>query len=124
MPGRTPEILRKLREDHELKQDTIAKYLGVVQQTYSNYKKGHSSLPLGYLAKLTDFYHVSADFILGLTTLQPPASEMDKPYAQGKTLGDVVTLLANLSPERRKMLLDYLSYLLTKQKEERKKKKS
>ena len=31
MSERTPEILRNLREDHELKQDTIAKHLGVVQ---------------------------------------------------------------------------------------------
>ena len=37
----TPDILRKLREDHELKQDSLAKQLGVVQQTYSNYEKGH-----------------------------------------------------------------------------------
>ena len=56
MSGRTPEIIRNLREDHEYKQETIAKYLGVVQQTYSNYEKGHTSLPLDYLVKLTKFY--------------------------------------------------------------------
>lgn len=38
MSERTPEIIRNLREDHELKQDTIAKHLGVVQQTYSTTK--------------------------------------------------------------------------------------
>ena len=33
-------ILRDLREDHDLKQETVARYLGISQQTYSNYENG------------------------------------------------------------------------------------
>ncbi len=123
MSGRTPEILRSLREDHEYKQETIAKYLGVVQQTYSNYEKGHTSVPLDYLAKLTRFYDVSADFLLGLTTFEKPASGMEKIYAQGKTLGEVASALVTLSADKRRMLLDFLGYLLAKQKEDQQKQK-
>lgn len=123
MSGRTPEILRSLREDHDYKQETIAKYLGVVQQTYSNYEKGHTSLPLDYLAKLTSFYDVSADFLLGLTTFEKPASGMEKIYAQGKTLGEVASALVTLSADKRRMLLDFLGYLLAKQKEDQQKQK-
>lgn len=78
MSERTPEIIRDLREKHEYKQEIIAKYLGVVQQTYSNYEKGHTSLPLDYLVKLAKFYGVSADYLLGLTSFQKPFSEMEK----------------------------------------------
>ncbi len=124
MSERTPEILRNLREDHELKQDTIAKHLGVVQQTYSNYEKGHTSLPLDYLIKLAEFYNVSSDFLLGLTTFQKPSIELDKVYAQGKTLGEIASILLTLSSDKRKMLLDFLGYLLAKQKEEQQKQKS
>ena len=123
MSGRTPEIIRNLREDHEYKQETIAKYLGVVQQTYSNYEKGHTSLPLDYLVKLTKFYNVSADFLLGLTTFQKPSSEMEKIYAQGKTLGEVASALVKLSADKRRMLVDFLGYLLAKQKEDQQKQK-
>ena len=123
MSGRTPEIIRNLRENHEYKQETIAKYLGVVQQTYSNYEKGHTSLPLDYLVKLTKFYNVSADFLLGLTTFQKPSSEMEKIYAQGKTLGEIASALVTLSADKRKMLLDFLEYLLAKQKEDQQKQK-
>ena len=123
MSGRTPEIIRNLREDHEYKQETIAKYLGVVQQTYSNYEKGHTSLPLDYLVKLTKFYNVSADFLLWLTTFQKPSSEMEKIYAQGKTLGEVASALVTLSADKRRMLLDFLGYLLAKQKEDQQKQK-
>ena len=124
MSERTPEIIRNLREDHELKQDTIAKHLGVVQQTYSNYEKGHTSLPLDYLVKLAKFYNVSSDFLLGLTTFQKPSTEMDKIYVQGKTLGEIASALSTLSTEKRKMLLDFLSYLLARQKEEQQKQKT
>lgn len=123
MSGRTPEIIRNLWENHEYKQETIAKYLGVVQQTYSNYEKGHTSLPLDYLVKLTKFYNVSADFLLGLTTFQKPSSEMEKIYAQGKTLGEIASALVTLSADKRKMLLDFLGYLLAKQKEDQQKQK-
>lgn len=123
MSGRTPEIIRNLQENHEYKQETIAKYLGVVQQTYSNYEKGHTSLPLDYLVKLTKFYNVSADFLLGLTTFQKPSSEMEKIYAQGKTLGEIASALVTLSADKRKMLLDFLGYLLAKQKEDQQKQK-
>ena len=123
MSGRTPEMIRNLREDQEYKQETIAKYLGVVQQTYSNYEKGHTSLPLDYLVKLTKFYNVSADFLLGLTTFQKPSSEMEKIYAQGKTLGEVASALVTLSADKRRMLLDFLGYLLAKQKEDQQKQK-
>lgn len=123
MSGRTPEIIRNLRENHEYKQETIAKYLGVVQRTYSNYEKGHTSLPLDYLVKLTKFYNVSADFLLGLTTFQKPSSEMEKIYAQGKTLGEIASALVTLSADKRKMLLDFLGYLLAKQKEDQQKQK-
>ena len=124
MSERTPEIIRNLREDHELNQDTIAKHLGVVQQTYSNYEKGHTSLPLDYLVKLAKFYNVSSDCLLGLTTFQKPSTEMDKIYVQGKTLGEIASALSTLSTEKRKMLLDFLSYLLARQKEEQQKQKT
>lgn len=123
MTKRTPEVLRNLREDHEYKQDTIAKYLGVVQQTYSNYEKGHTSLPQEYLCKLADFYDVSTDFLLGRTTLQQPAEEMEKIFAQGKTVGEVTSALLTLSSEKRKILLDFLGYLMLKQKEDQQKQK-
>lgn len=123
MSERTPKIIRDLREKHEYKQEIIAKHLGVVQQTYSNYEKGHTSLPLDYLVKLAKFYGVSANYLLGLTSFQKPFSEMEKIYAQNKTLGEVSSALLTLSADRRKMLLDYLGYLLAKQKEDQLKQK-
>ena len=44
-------------------------------------------------------------------------------YAQGKTLGEIASALVTLSADKRKMPLDFLGYLLAKQKEDQQKQK-
>ena len=39
-------IIRELREDRDIKQKIIAEYLGISQQTYSNYENGHREIPI------------------------------------------------------------------------------
>lgn len=60
------EILRELREDRDLKQETIAKILGTTQQVYSRYENGINELPIRHLKTLCIYYGVSADYILNL----------------------------------------------------------
>lgn len=59
--------IRNLREDNDLKQRQIAEYLNCSQQVYSNYELGQRDIPTDILIKLSDFYHVSVDYLLGLT---------------------------------------------------------
>ncbi len=59
--------LRDLREDRDIKQREIAQYLNCSQQVYSNYELGQRDIPTDVLIKLSKLYHVSVDYILGLT---------------------------------------------------------
>ena len=59
--------LRDLREDHDMKQKDLAAYLNCSQKVYSNYELGQRDLPTDILIRLSQFYHVSVDYILGLT---------------------------------------------------------
>ena len=59
--------LRDLREDKDLKQREIAQYLNCSQRTYSNYELGQRDIPTEVLIKLSQYYSVSTDYILGLT---------------------------------------------------------
>lgn len=59
--------LRDLREDHDKTQQEIADLLGTSQTMYARYERGANELPIRHLIKLCDFYHVSADFLLGRT---------------------------------------------------------
>lgn len=62
------EIIRELREDRDLKQSDIAAVLQTTQQVYSRYENGINQLPIQHLKKLCQFYQVSADYILGLSS--------------------------------------------------------
>ena len=59
--------LREIREDKDIKQKDIAKYLNVSQNTYSQYETGVISLTAEVLIKLADYYKVSVDYLLDRT---------------------------------------------------------
>lgn len=61
--------LRALREDNDLTQREIAAVLNCSQVSYSHYEIGRRDIPLEFLIKLSDFYDVSVDYILGLTAV-------------------------------------------------------
>lgn len=58
--------IRDLREDRDLSQRELAKILNCSQQVYSNYELGQRDIPTDILIKLSIFYGVSVDYILGL----------------------------------------------------------
>ncbi len=59
--------LREIREDNDIKQKDIAKYLHVSQNTYSQYENGVIPLTAELLIKLGDYYNVSIDYLLDRT---------------------------------------------------------
>lgn len=59
--------IRDLREDHDLTQKQVSSALRCSQQVYSNYELGQRDIPTDILIKLSAFYNVSVDYILGLT---------------------------------------------------------
>ncbi|MBR6633102.1 MAG: helix-turn-helix transcriptional regulator [Clostridia bacterium] len=64
--------LKDLREDRDLTQKTIAEYLHVKQNTYSQYENGQRQIPLEMLIMLAKYYDTSVDYILGLTNDKKP----------------------------------------------------
>ena len=64
--------LKDLREDSDLTQATLANYLHIKQNTYSQYENGHRQIPLDLLIILAGFYGTSLDYIVGLTDVKKP----------------------------------------------------
>ena len=59
--------IRDLREDRDPTQREMAKNLNCSQQAYSNYELGQRDIPTDVLIKLSAFYRVSIDYILGVS---------------------------------------------------------
>lgn len=56
-----------LREDRDIKQKTVAEYLGMNPTVYRRYEKGTRTIPIEAVIKLADYYKVSTDYLLGRT---------------------------------------------------------
>lgn len=64
--------LKEIREDKDLKQSEVAKFLGIKQQQYSEYEIGKRLIPINYLSDLADLYNTSIDYLLGKTDQRKP----------------------------------------------------
>ena len=102
------EIIRDLREDHDLKQSDIAGILGTSQQYYSKYEAGKFELPVRFLIKLADFYGVSADYLLGRTECPHGTDDRNAlitpGYPADKLVADVMSLLPDAREDVRKYI--------------------
>ena len=59
--------LRGVREDRDIRQKDVAKFLNVSQNTYSQYETGIIALTAEVLIKLSKYYNVSIDYLLDQT---------------------------------------------------------
>ena len=59
--------IKDIREDNDTTQATVAEYLNIHQNTYSQYETGQRQLPIEALIKLAKFWDTSTDYLLGLT---------------------------------------------------------
>lgn len=64
--------IRELREDRDLRQCDIAKYLNISQVAYSHYELGKRDIPTEVLLALADYYKTSTDYLLGRTDISAP----------------------------------------------------
>ena len=66
------ETIRNLRNDNGYTQKQIGDYLGISQNTYSQYEIGVLNYPIDVLIKLADLYGTSVDYLVGRTNEKKP----------------------------------------------------
>ena len=66
------ERIRNLREDKDLTQAEIARYLNISQRTYSRYENDERGIPTEILSKLADYHKTSVDYLIGRTNIEKP----------------------------------------------------
>ena len=64
--SKTPERLKELMFDKEINAPALAKAIGVKSNTITRYLQGFCLPTFQTFIKLTDYFHCSADFLLGL----------------------------------------------------------
>ena len=56
--------IKNLREDNDLTQEQLGKFLNISQVVYSYYELTKRNIPLELLCRLADFYNISIDYLL------------------------------------------------------------
>ena len=64
--------IRNLREDKDITQKTIAAFLNISQNTYSQYETNVLEISIGTMAKLADFHNTSIDYLVERTDEPSP----------------------------------------------------
>lgn len=54
-----------MRIDHDLTQQQVADMLGCQREVYRRYEKGTRTMPVEYLIRLSQYYGVSIDYLVG-----------------------------------------------------------
>lgn len=69
--------LKALRAEKNIKQDVLAKLLGLEIAGISKLETGRVPLKDEYIIKLSDFFNVSTDYLLGKTDIRQPITQIN-----------------------------------------------
>lgn len=89
------DTIKELRERAGLSQSALAKKIGVTRSAVNAQEMGLSILTTQYVAELTQLFHVSADYMLGLDNTES-------------------IYIGNLSEEEKHILYSLLNYFHNK----------
>ncbi len=109
------ERLRNLREIKDMTQETASRELAISRGMLSNYELGKREPDYAMLCRLADYYQVTTDYLLGITSL-PQKQE----YFAEKRLQNLVSYYLTCPEESRQDLEKYAE-LLSLRDEQRKK---
>lgn len=103
--------LASIRNEKKVTQQKVADFLGVSRSQYGHYETGHTSMDGDTLMKLSSFFGVSVDYLLGL-------SDDPTPTATGAAIGygSKEYVINGLSKEEFEELQNYLEYQRSKAK--------
>ena len=105
------KILFQLRTARGILQRELAEYLGVSVGTISNYENSVHCPDLNVLCSIAEFFNVSADYLLGLTTNSMPIDSLNVRLSDEHTVGSVLNSILELSQDSRQSLSKYLELI-------------
>ena len=98
------ELLAELRQDKGLTQKELGEILCVSPGTISNYENDVHLPDIEKLTQLADYFHVTADYLLGRTSSSISPDTLQQTVSDKKTLADIMKMFINLPQDRQQAL--------------------
>ena len=107
------DLLSELRRDKKLTQDELAHILFVTSGTISNYENNVHYPDVVKLIQLANYFEVTTDYLLGLSTCDLSPAIMEQKMMNGRTWSQVLTDIRRLTTDRQRALLHVLDDMKT-----------
>ncbi|PFV28046.1 helix-turn-helix domain-containing protein [Bacillus thuringiensis] len=97
--------LHTLRKERKLRQEDMAKQLGIARTTYAMYEQGNREPDYNTLIKLATFFEVSIDYLLGTTEMRQVTDIQDPELYQW------FVDIKNANPQKREELKKFWEFI-------------
>jgi len=101
--------LHMLRKERKLRQEDMAKQLGIARTTYAMYEQGKREPDYNTLIKLSTFFEVSIDYLLGTTEIKQVTDIQDPELYQW--FKDI----KNATPQKREELKKFWEFIIQRE---------
>ncbi|WP_242313926.1 helix-turn-helix transcriptional regulator [Bacillus cereus group sp. BfR-BA-01355] len=101
--------LHTLRKERKLRQEDMAKQLGIARTTYAMYEQGNREPDYNTLIKLATFFEVSIDYLLGTTKIRQVTDLQDPELYQW--FKDI----KNATPQKREELKKFWEFIIQRE---------
>ncbi|MEK4575996.1 MULTISPECIES: helix-turn-helix domain-containing protein [Bacillus] len=101
--------LHTLRKERKLRQEDMAKQLGIARTTYAMYEQGNREPDYNTLIKLATFFEVSIDYLLGTTEIRQITDVQDPELHQW--FKDI----KNAPPQKREELKRFWEFIVQRE---------
>lgn len=109
------ERLKEIREDNDYSRKDLAAAINVSTAAISNYENGNREPDLITLMQISEYLNVSVDYLIGQTDVNVPPQDMKKTFYKDVSTGQLLNKLVNLNPKSRRLLIELLDCIETKQ---------
>lgn len=109
------QIIKELREDHDLTQKQVADMIGTNQSYYSTYESGEHALSVDALWILADYYKVSLDYITGRNYDRFEKEPVEDFFIDKCTYKELNEMISFFSRPARRALLEHIELLKLKE---------
>ena len=101
--------IKQLRKERKMTQAQLGKELGYGYTAIANYESGRNQPSIADLKKLSSVFHVSLDYLIGVSDIRKPD------VLKGKQWKQLCYYLSQLNKQSIKMLLLYAQWLMEKE---------
>ncbi|MDE7193636.1 MAG: helix-turn-helix domain-containing protein [Oscillospiraceae bacterium] len=106
------ERLKEIREDKDYSRKDLAAAINLSTAAISNYENGNREPDLITLIQISEYLNVSIDY---LTDVNVPPQDMKKPFYKEVSTGHLLNKMINLNSQSRRLLIELLDCIETKQ---------